>query len=718
MEYLREIEGKRAHDRRYGTTMKKKTRCECVEGPIIVGAGPSGLAAAACLKESGVPPGVVLERSDCVASLWQHKTYDRLCLHLPKQFCELPFMPFPEDFPTYPTKQQFLEYVRQYADRFDIRPVLNQTVRSAGYDRAAGFWRVVTTATAASRGKEEEGEEAVEYVSRWLIAATGENAEAVVPEIAGMEAFSGTIMHTSLYKEGEVFRDKRVLVIGCGNSGMEVCLDLCNHNAAPSLVVRDTVHVLPREMMGRSTFGLSMWLLKWLPVRIVDRFLLAVSWLTLGDTARLGLPRPPVGPLELKNISGKTPVLDVGTLAKIKTGHIKVYPGIQRLKRHTVEFVNGKEEPFDSIILATGYKSNVPSWLKDQEMFSEKDGLPKRPFPNGWKGECGLYAVGFTKRGLLGASMDAKRIAQDIKRCWSCFLTVESRSKKAAPAQSHRQVKSLSIFPSGITMASVVDKIILIIEDALDKLIGVLKNIFYGRVEFHDGVCIAYDHVDEILKTLHLFRHLLDLPYSDSELYAFNVEISCSIQDLVRGTPMSLSDIPLELKSFKIRMMNAIRNLLGIPIAPPDLVPTTTLHNPTSIDIESMERTVGDSVRDPAVDADGVSVEGTVNAFPSDPVTVDAQVDAPGTGEVAKDPTLSNVIIACSLVPSSKTAQVADANYTQADISLFFNIIKSSAHANIVESEYWVSPPVAKFVFALLSYVHRYTPICRLNEDL
>ncbi|VFQ81343.1 unnamed protein product [Cuscuta campestris] len=155
-------------------------------------------------------------------------------------------------------------------------------------------------------------------------------------------------------------------------------------------------------------------------------------------------------------------------------------------------------------------------------------------------------------------------------------------------------------------------KIIVTMDDALNKLLGVLKNIFYGRVEFHDGVCIAYDHVDEILKTLHLFRHLLDLSYSDSELYAFNVEISCSLQDLVRGTPMSLSDIPLELKSFKTKMMDAIRNLLGVPIAPPDLAPTTTLHNPAPTDIESVECTVGDSVRVPAVDADDVSVGGIV----------------------------------------------------------------------------------------------------------
>ncbi|VFQ95536.1 unnamed protein product [Cuscuta campestris] len=266
------------------------------------------------------------------------------------------------------------------------------------------------------------------------------------------------------------------------------------------------------------------------------------------------------------------------------------------------------------------------------------------------------------------------------------------------------------------TMALIFDKILVTMDDALNKLLGVLKNIFYGRVEFHDGVCLAYDHVDEILKTLHLFRHLLDLPYSDSELYAFNVEISCSIQDLVCGTPMALSDIPLELKSFKTKMMDAIRNILGVPIAPPDLAPTTTLHNPTTKDMESVERTGHNSIRVPEVADDGVSVEGIVNAFPSDLVVVDTPVDAPGKGEAAKDQTLSNVIIACSLVPSSKTAHVADVSYTPMDISLSFDIIQSSGHANIVESEYCVSSQVAKFAFALLSYVQRYTPICKLSE--
>lgn len=228
-DYLRELEGKTAHDPYHNTSLIKfSKRCVWVPGPVIVGAGPSGLAAAACLKAKGVPS-LIIERSTCIASLWQLKTYDRLKLHLPKQFCELPLMPFPRHFPTYPTKQQFIRYLQDYADTFQIRPVFNQRVVRAEFDKSLGFWRVATEET--------------EYVCRWLIAATGENAEALVPRIEGVEEFGGEVVHTSGYKSGSVYEGKRVLVVGCGNSGMEVCLDLCNHNATPSLVVRDTVSV-------------------------------------------------------------------------------------------------------------------------------------------------------------------------------------------------------------------------------------------------------------------------------------------------------------------------------------------------------------------------------------------------------------------------------------------------------------------------------------------
>ncbi|GAU27572.1 hypothetical protein TSUD_30040, partial [Trifolium subterraneum] len=161
------------------------------------------------------------------------------------------------------------------------------------------------------------------------------------------------------------------------------------------------VHVLPREVFGKSTFGLAVMMMKWFPI-----------W-------------PLKGPLELKNSKGKTPVLDIGTLEKIRFGEIKVVPGIKRFGNGYVELVNGEKNEVDAVVLATGYRSNVPSWLKEGEFFS-KNGFPKSPFPNGWKGNVGLYAVGFTKRGLSGSSYDAIKIAQDIAQVWK----QETKQKK------------------------------------------------------------------------------------------------------------------------------------------------------------------------------------------------------------------------------------------------------------------------------------------------
>lgn len=384
-----------------------------VNGPVIVGAGPSGLATAACLKEQGVPS-IILEKADCIASLWQRRTYNRLKLHLPKQFCELPRMPFPADFPTYPSKKQFIEYLERYAREFELSPSFNVRVQSAKYDETCGLWRVSTVNTGYPKGL---GVPEAEYICRWLIVATGENAVPVIPDIAGKEKFNGKIIHACSYKNGAGYEGKNVLVVGCGNSGMEVSLDLANHNANPSMVVRSDVHVLPREMLGKSTFGVAMALMKWFPLWLVDRFLLFIAWIMLGNTHQYGLRRPKMGPLEMKNVAGKTPVLDVGALAKIRSCDIKVVPAVECLTPHGAKLVNGKEIEFDAVIWATGYKSNVPSWLEKCDFFS-KSGLPRQPFPNGWKGESGLYAVGFTRRGLLGSSVDARRIAQDIGNVW------------------------------------------------------------------------------------------------------------------------------------------------------------------------------------------------------------------------------------------------------------------------------------------------------------
>ncbi|KAK9165574.1 hypothetical protein Scep_000765 [Stephania cephalantha] len=371
-------------------------------GPVIIGAGPSGLAAAACLKEKGVPS-LILERENCIASLWKMKTYDRLKLHLPKKFCQLPYMEFPSEISDYLTKEQFISYLDAYAKRYSIDPMFGEEVRLAEYDSNLGFWRVQT--------KE------FDFICRWLIVSAGENAEPVLPEITGISDFQGRVLHSSLYENGADFEGERVLVVGCGNSGMEISLDLCNSGAQTSLVVRNKLHVLPREMFGRSTFALSMGLLKWFPRKLVDCFLLLCSWFILGDTARYGFKRPEVGPLELKATKGKTPVLDVGTLDRIKTGQIKVVPSIHKFTTTGVEFSDGRVEEFGSVILATGYRSNVCSWLKEAEFFNQK-GYPQNPFPNSWKGKKGLYSVGFTGRGLSAESMDAKKVAEDIARQW------------------------------------------------------------------------------------------------------------------------------------------------------------------------------------------------------------------------------------------------------------------------------------------------------------
>ncbi|KAK8944473.1 putative indole-3-pyruvate monooxygenase YUCCA3 [Platanthera zijinensis] len=374
-----------------------------VNGPLIVGAGPSGLAVAACLKTQNVPF-IILERAHCIASLWQNRTYDRLRLHLPKQFCHLPNLPFPGHFPQYPTRTQFVSYLESYAKRFGIKPRFGEAAIAGRYDGTCGMWRVSTGAGA-------------EYICQWLVVATGENGERVVPEIEGLPEFGGEVVHASEYKSGAGYKGKKVLVVGCGNSGMEICLDLCQHNALPSMVVRDSVHVLPREVFGKSTFEMAVAMMNWLPLWLVDRILLILARLALGNTEKYGLKRPATGPFQLKKTKGKTPVLDIGTVEKIKSGKIKVVSGVNKFFHGEAELVDRRRLDVDAVILATGYRSNVHSWLQESEFFS-KDGQTKTPFPDGWKGENGLYSVGFTRRGLSGVFSDAVRAAEDIGRIW------------------------------------------------------------------------------------------------------------------------------------------------------------------------------------------------------------------------------------------------------------------------------------------------------------
>lgn len=112
-----------------------------------------------------------------------------------------------------------------------------------------------------------------------------------------------------------------------------------------------------------------MILMKWLPLWLVDKIMLFFAWFMLGDMRKYGLKRPKAGPLELKNKEGKTPVLDIGALSRIRSGDIKVVSGIKCLNFNGVELIDGEKMEVDSVILATGYRSNVPSWLQVRNKF-------------------------------------------------------------------------------------------------------------------------------------------------------------------------------------------------------------------------------------------------------------------------------------------------------------------------------------------------------------
>lgn len=201
---------------------------------IVVGAGPAGLATSACLNRLSIQ-NIVLERDDCCASLWRKRAYDRLKLHLAKNYCNLPYMPFPDNAPTYISRVDFIKYLDEYMSFFGIEPRCSRTVERAWYDEVEEKWKVMVDNT--SSGEQER------YACKFLVAATGENSEGFLPNIPGLESFNGEVLHSSGYDNGQRFRGKDVLVVGCGNSGMEIAYDLFNHAANTSIVVRSPVIV-------------------------------------------------------------------------------------------------------------------------------------------------------------------------------------------------------------------------------------------------------------------------------------------------------------------------------------------------------------------------------------------------------------------------------------------------------------------------------------------
>jgi cation diffusion facilitator CzcD-associated flavoprotein CzcO len=199
---------------------------------IIIGAGPAGLAVAACLKQAGIP-NLILEKGDQVGATWR-RHYDRLNLHTDKKNSELPFAPYPREYPRYPSRDQVVKYLEYYAKCFELNIRFDQEVKSTRWE--AGQWLVETQDTL--------------HASPNLVVATGYARQPVRPTWPGLESFRGSVMHSSEYTNGSAFKGQRVLVVGFGNSGGEIAIDLYEHGAEPAIAVRNAVNVIPRELVG------------------------------------------------------------------------------------------------------------------------------------------------------------------------------------------------------------------------------------------------------------------------------------------------------------------------------------------------------------------------------------------------------------------------------------------------------------------------------------
>jgi cation diffusion facilitator CzcD-associated flavoprotein CzcO len=324
---------------------------------IVIGAGPAGLASAAALEQQGVKA-VILEKSATVAPVWR-RHYDRLHLHTARDQSALPGLPMPRSYPRYPSRDQVVAYLEQYAEHFALRPRWNreaQTIR-----RVDGRWHVETAAQSWS--------------APIVVIATGWADFPYRPSWPGMDAYRGTIVHSSGYRNAAPYAGQRVLVVGFGNSGGEIALDLAEAGIDVTLSVRGPVQILPRDLLG---LPILSWAIaqRHLPARLMDIVNAPILRLAIGPVRDLGLRLADKGPRRMVEEDGRAPLLDVGTLARMRDGSIRVRGDIERLTPGGVIFSGHAEERFDGIVLATGFRADLRALLPDVRGVLDGRGMP------------------------------------------------------------------------------------------------------------------------------------------------------------------------------------------------------------------------------------------------------------------------------------------------------------------------------------------------------
>lgn len=365
---------------------------------VIIGAGPAGLACAACLRRQEVEY-ELLEREDAVASAWR-RHYDRLRLHTDKRNSQLPHLGFRRGVPRYPSRLQVIDYLERYTRRLELQPRLGEEVLEV--KRAGGRWQTRTNRSV--------------FTSENVIVASGYTGRPVTPEWPGQHTFPGPILHSSAYRNGVRFRGQRVLVVGFGNSGGEIALDLAECGAHPTLSVRGPVNVIPKEILGLPILTMAIPLSR-LPARLADLLAAPLLAAALPNLRGLGLSPARGGPFRQIAERRRIPLIDIGTLELLEENGAALRPAVERFEGEHILFSDGRREAFAAVVLATGYRPSFHRFLAEADRVAGEGGVPEA------SGEPttvpGLYFCGFyvSPTGMLREiAIEAKRIARHIAR--------------------------------------------------------------------------------------------------------------------------------------------------------------------------------------------------------------------------------------------------------------------------------------------------------------
>jgi cation diffusion facilitator CzcD-associated flavoprotein CzcO len=360
---------------------------------IIVGGGAAGLSAAGALRRRGRDP-IVLEKLARVGDVWARR-YDRLRLHT--VYSSLAHYPLPRRSSKYPSKDEYAAYLRSYAAHFKLRIIAGCPVERV--HRGDGETWLVESACG-------------EWRSRAVVIAVGQYGVPLMPSWPGRETYRGRLSHSAEYTSGRPYAGQRVLVVGAGNSGAEIATDLAEQGAAfVAISIRTPPPIVARDPFGmpaqRSSLALSL-----LPPRLADRLARMISHLVLGDLTAYGMPPAAWWPYSASSV----PLIDVGFVDALKRGRLHIRPQLERLSETGAIFADGRAEPFDAVIAATGFRTGLEQLI---DLPGALDSRGEPAFPSGRATAFpGLYFIGYTHslRGhLFEANRDSRRLAKAVE---------------------------------------------------------------------------------------------------------------------------------------------------------------------------------------------------------------------------------------------------------------------------------------------------------------